>query len=370
MATEIKYNGEVIASPEAGQTATLKCAGMKMESDVVVEVAEMPEGGGSNANIAPLIVGDVGTYDANSPVIVTETFTGEGEPDAVFDYWGIQIPYFKAKNLVATRDIFALANDETLADKLYVDLFGDVSPICQLEQFTTYSNTSLVVHIRDLPAILWVIATDERYFTQEAGFEDGGVYIADAWGFLGATGNASVSALGIPDKPTDGFMPVTVSLPIEDELVVNIKDYISYSSTINDGILYRKVKTNGMTPKYLTITPTNQEQIFSPESDTFFRKITVEPIDISDLSKQKVLCGIYLDPMPKTEYKVGEWLDESGSVMVRQYTNGETEHVSLTLDCVFGFGEIARVPGTHKLTVKVTEGGITSQTVFWVTITE
>jgi hypothetical protein len=36
MANEIRYNGSVIASPEAGQTVTLKCAGMKMESDVVV----------------------------------------------------------------------------------------------------------------------------------------------------------------------------------------------------------------------------------------------------------------------------------------------------------------------------------------------
>lgn len=40
MAAEIKYNGSVISSPGAGQTATLKCAGMKMDSDVVVEVAE------------------------------------------------------------------------------------------------------------------------------------------------------------------------------------------------------------------------------------------------------------------------------------------------------------------------------------------
>ncbi len=50
MATEIKYNGSVIASPEAGQTATLKCAGMKMESDVVVEVAEQTGSGGETGS--------------------------------------------------------------------------------------------------------------------------------------------------------------------------------------------------------------------------------------------------------------------------------------------------------------------------------
>lgn len=40
MATEIKYNGSVIASPEAGQTATLKCRGMVMADDVVVKMVE------------------------------------------------------------------------------------------------------------------------------------------------------------------------------------------------------------------------------------------------------------------------------------------------------------------------------------------
>ena len=38
MTTEIKYKGSVIASPENGQTATLKCEGLRMESDVVVKV--------------------------------------------------------------------------------------------------------------------------------------------------------------------------------------------------------------------------------------------------------------------------------------------------------------------------------------------
>ena len=39
----ITHNGEAIASLFAGQTATLKCAGMKMAGDVVVSVPELPE---------------------------------------------------------------------------------------------------------------------------------------------------------------------------------------------------------------------------------------------------------------------------------------------------------------------------------------
>jgi hypothetical protein len=42
-AASVQYNGERIASLFGGQTATLKCKGMTMESDVVVEVAEQTE---------------------------------------------------------------------------------------------------------------------------------------------------------------------------------------------------------------------------------------------------------------------------------------------------------------------------------------
>jgi hypothetical protein len=85
MATEIKYNGSVIASPEAGQTATLKCAGMTMESDVVVEVAENAGGGGSggsDAVIVPLTITENGTYtaedgvDGYSPITVEVAASG------------------------------------------------------------------------------------------------------------------------------------------------------------------------------------------------------------------------------------------------------------------------------------------------------
>lgn len=44
-AATITHNGEVIAALNAGQTATLKCAGMKMAGDVVVSVAEQTSGG-------------------------------------------------------------------------------------------------------------------------------------------------------------------------------------------------------------------------------------------------------------------------------------------------------------------------------------
>ena len=44
----ITYNGSTIASILGGQTATLKCAGLKMQSDVVFEVAEESSDGSCN----------------------------------------------------------------------------------------------------------------------------------------------------------------------------------------------------------------------------------------------------------------------------------------------------------------------------------
>lgn len=48
----VTYNGDIIANVYAGQTATLKCAGLNMASDVVVEVAEGTGGGDAEFNIA------------------------------------------------------------------------------------------------------------------------------------------------------------------------------------------------------------------------------------------------------------------------------------------------------------------------------
>lgn len=83
MATEIQYNGSVIATPQAGQQVTLKCAGMKMAADVVIDMGEAPASGGSTAEayVSPskarlkLITSDGGavTYHTLSPQALRES---------------------------------------------------------------------------------------------------------------------------------------------------------------------------------------------------------------------------------------------------------------------------------------------------------
>ena len=364
----ITHNGEAIATLFAGQTATLKCAGMKMAGDVVVSVAENI-GGGGDANIVPLIVGDVGTYDANSPVLVTEAFTGGGTPDAMLNFWGTSIPYFKAKKLVATADILTLASSEELANQLYVDLFGDVIPLCQLKPNRNFTDTSLVISLEGVPAIIWVIATDDFYFTKEAGFEDGGVYIVDAWNLMGAEGEASLTALGIPDKPADGFMPVEVIIPLEDELRVTPKPGVFQD--FGGDVYYKKVVVEAPATQRLAVTPTVNKQEFYPDKGKLFEYVSVEGVDLSDLSNLKVPCGIYLDPIPKTEYKLGEWLNTDGSYIAIMYTDGTTGKVNLLNTDVYGWDKVVEAGvGTYTLTVKYKLNNINMQTTYRITVTE
>ena len=55
----VTYNSETIANLNAGQTATLKCAGMNMATDVVVEIAENIGGGSSGGECDKLHVIEV-----------------------------------------------------------------------------------------------------------------------------------------------------------------------------------------------------------------------------------------------------------------------------------------------------------------------
>lgn len=82
-----------------------------------------------------------------------------------------------------------------------------------------------------------------------------------------------------------------------------------------------------------------------------------------------VLTGIRMETLPKTQYKLGEWLDTNGGVIVREYADGSTANITLVNSYVSGFADI-KTPGTYELTVKYKENGIVCKTTYTITVTE
>lgn len=88
-----------------------------------------------------------------------------------------------------------------------------------------------------------------------------------------------------------------------------------------------------------------------------------------------VLVGIYLEELPKTEYKADEWLDTNGGVIVREYKDGSIMRISLVNSYVFGWEAALQAfeageEGPYTLTVKYKEGGILVETTYEITISE
>ena len=83
-----------------------------------------------------------------------------------------------------------------------------------------------------------------------------------------------------------------------------------------------------------------------------------------------ILTGIHLDPMPKTEYKVGEKFSYKTGKIVCTYDDGSTKVVDLTLNELSGFEGVTKEVGEHVITVKYRENGVTMKTTYTITVTE
>lgn len=81
------------------------------------------------------------------------------------------------------------------------------------------------------------------------------------------------------------------------------------------------------------------------------------------------LLKITLETLPKTEYKVGEWLDTNGGVLLREYVDGTSAKLTLVNSYIFGW-ENVNGPGEYELTVKYMENGIICETTYTITVTE
>ena len=78
--------------------------------------------------------------------------------------------------------------------------------------------------------------------------------------------------------------------------------------------------------------------------------------------------GISFKTLPKTNYKVKEWLDTSGGVLLVHYDDGTSREIGLIDDYVYGF--TSDKPGTYTITVKYVERGLYGETTYTITVTE
>ena len=82
-----------------------------------------------------------------------------------------------------------------------------------------------------------------------------------------------------------------------------------------------------------------------------------------------LVTRIYLEKLPKTEYRLGEYLDTNEGIIVCEYQDGSTKRIPLEYNDVSGFSKIS-APGTYELTVKYKENGIVVYTTYTITVTE
>lgn len=146
-----------------------------------------------------------------------------------------------------------------------------------------------------------------------------------------------------------------------------------------DGLIVHAIKKNG---KVVTID--NDELIingFDSSKGGLEQKIIVKyqnyqcsfMIKIKDEPQPTLLLvGIELETLPnKLTYKVGEWLDASGGVLIRKYNDGSESKIALINAYIYGFSnDVANTPGTYTLTVKYVEKGILAETTYTITIEE
>ena len=119
---------------------------------------------------------------------------------------------------------------------------------------------------------------------------------------------------------------------------------------------------------------------FDSKKATESKKITIQYEDVSstyyisikDVPKpDPVLINIKIDVMPKTEYKVGEWLNTEGGMLIKEYNDGSTSRTIIINQYISGWEEaVTGGPGTYTLTITYKEGGVLKKTTYDITIKE
>lgn len=222
----VQYNGSTIASLFGGAAATLKCAGMKMESDVVVEVAEHSGGGGASAPVlAPLFVTKNGVYDTAYEA-ATVTWDETTEYDGTIEVDGATLRYKKVANLTVPDDVSELENPEYCFAVTFPDGTVQSTPLSELRL-----GSADGIHLaNDISfAVVWVKDATFVNAGYGASLEDNTVYVTDyLWLAYGEDYAGAALTLTAPGQKIDGFSSVTVAVesspPVLQTLEVNITE--------------------------------------------------------------------------------------------------------------------------------------------------
>ena len=149
-----------------------------------------------------------------------------------------------------------------------------------------------------------------------------------------------------------------------------------------EGLSVTVVYKNGKTASipYYECTITGFDTTASSENQTVTVRYQGYEADfyiiVKDIPKPTpVLVRIYLEELPKTEYKADEWLDTNGGIIIREYKDGSTRYLTLVNSYIYGWEAAleafeAGVEGPYTLTVKYKENGILAETTYDITITE
>ena len=111
--------------------------------------------------------------------------------------------------------------------------------------------------------------------------------------------------------------------------------------------------------------PVKEQEItvnYGEHTFMFTVEIKERPRPFSPLTK------ISFESLPKTEYKVGDWMDINDGVLLLEYEDGSTRRMRLEYRHVYDFS--TDTPGTFTLTVKYRENGILQTCTYEITVTE
>lgn len=170
-------------------------------------------------------------------------------------------------------------------------------------------------------------------------------------------------------RTADGNRIMGVSISkLPDKLVYYVGEKFSskgleITTTLNNGTSY----TEG--PETCTFSGFNSEfaeeeqQIFVSYGDrTFVYTITIKepPRPFSPLKT------ISLETLPKTDYKLGDWLSVEDGVLLLTYEDGFTRRIRLEYGHIYDFS--TEKPGTFTITVKLREDGYLATCTYQITV--